>query len=138
MSAKKVVFIDHLSLHHIDLFVRGELDGPSAREIRHLVDSLLLPETRHIGINFRRCEEFRGIGLRVLLDFISEMEDRGLSLELSGIAKDCLGPFQDTLEVNKHNIWNEGRELYSIFMVGRTKCEAPLVEILGRRSIDDG
>ncbi len=138
MCSKKVVFIDQLSLHHIDLFVRGELDGPSAWEIRHLVDSLLLPETRHVGINFRRCEEFRGMGLRVLLDFISEMEDRGLSLELSGIAKDCLGLFRDTLEGNKHKIWNEGRELYSIFMVGRTKCEAPLVEILGRRSIDDG
>ncbi|MCH7922358.1 MAG: hypothetical protein IH975_04895 [Nitrospinae bacterium] len=138
MSAKKVVFIDHLSLHHIDLFVRGELDGPSAREIRHLVDSLLLPETRHVGINFRRCEEFRGMGLRVLLDFISEMEDRGLSLELSGIAKDRFGPLRDALEGNTHEVRHEGSELYSIFMMKRNNCEVPVEGILRRRCKGNG
>ncbi len=138
MSSKKVVFIDQLSLHHIAPFVRGVLDGPSAWEIRHLVDSLLLPDTRHVGINFRHCEEFRGFGLRVLLDFISEMEDRGLVLELSGIAKDCFGPFRDALEGNKHEVKNEGSEPYSIFLVGRPKWEAPVDDILRNRSNDDG
>ena len=138
MSAKKVVFIDHLSLHHIDLFVRGELDGPSAREIRHLVDSLLLPETRHVGINFRRCEEFRGMGLRVLLDFLSEMEDRGLAVELSGIAKDRFGPLRDALEGNTHEVRHEGSELYSIFMMKRNNCEVPVEGILRRRCKGNG
>lgn len=138
MSSKKVVFIDQLSLHHIDLFVRGELDGPSAWEIRHLVDSLLLPETRHVGINFRRCEEFRGMGLRVILDFISYMEDRGLAVELSGIAKDRFGPLRDALEGNKHEVRHEGSELYSIFMMKRNNCEVPVENILRRRCKGNG
>ena len=58
MYSRKVVFIDQLSLHHIALSVKGVLDESSSWEIRHLVDSLLLPETRHVGINFRHCEEF--------------------------------------------------------------------------------
>ncbi len=138
MSSKKVVFIDQLSLHHIALFVRGVLDGQSAWEIRHLVDSLLLPETRHVGINFRHCEEFRGLGLRVLLDLISEMEQRGLVLELSGISKNCFGPFRDTLEGNRLEVKNEGSEFCSIFLVGHPKWETPVDDILRNRSKDDG
>lgn len=125
MSSKKVVFIDQLSLHHIALFVRGVLDGPSAWEIRHLVDSLLLPETRHVGINFRHCEEFMGLGLRVLLDLISEMEQRGLVLELSGIPKNCFGPFRDTLEGNRLEVKNEGSEFYPIFAGGSPEMGSP-------------
>ncbi len=138
MYSKKVVFIDQLSLHHIALSVKGVLDESSAWEIRHLVESLLLSQTCHVGINFRHCEEFRGLGLRVLLDFISDMEKRGLALELSGIAKDCFGPFRDTLEGNNHEVKNEGSKLYSIFMMKRNYCEVPGEGILRRRCKGNG
>ena len=138
MSAKKVVFIDHLSLHHIALSVKGVLDESSAWEIHHFVESLLLPQTYHVGINFRHCEEFRGLGLRVLLDFLSEMEDRGLAVELSGIAKDRFGPLRDALEGNTHEVRHEGSELYSIFMMKRNNCEVPVEGILRRRCKGNG
>lgn len=138
MSEERMVNIAVLSPSHIAITVRGKLESNSAWEIHHLVGTLLLPQTRHICIDFYHCNEFTESGLNLLFDFLAEMGDWGLSVELSGIAMDQFHFFRKWCEGANWKIHVQNGEYYSLILRGHEGDNYASVEDVYREESHGG
>lgn len=107
------------SLRHIALSVIGVLNHSIAWELRQQAKALLLPQTTHASIDFRHCTGFEEGGIETLLDFISEMEEREVTVEITGIARHLFNNFREVRIGYKHLIGRDSvDELCSVLLIG--------------------